>query len=131
MIRVLIDMNLAPRWAKELGARGIDSVHWSSIGAHDADDRDLFAWAASNARVILTCDLDFTRLLALSAATGPSVVLLRARDTSVGSFGGRVAAILQEHADVLARGALIVVDETASRIQILPLRAKILGPKGT
>ncbi len=123
-------MNLAPKWTRELGGRGIDAVHWSSIGAPNASDAELFSWAATNGRVVLTCDLDFTRMLALTGSKGPSVVLLRARDTSAGSLGRRVAAVLQDHAEDLARGALVTVDEAKNRIQLLPLRLKKGGRKG-
>jgi predicted nuclease of predicted toxin-antitoxin system len=130
LIRVLVDMNLAPKWAQELGAHGIDAVHWSSVGAPDASDKELFSWADVHGHIVLTCDLDFTHLLALTGAKGPSVVLLRARDTTVGNLAKRVVAVLQDHAHALAQGALVVVDETKSRVQILPLRAKPLQGRG-
>lgn len=117
-------MNLAPRWVKVLGEQRIDAVHWSAIGRPDAPDEELFAWAAAHERVVLTCDLDFTRLLALRAANGPSVVLLRARDTSVEGLGRQVTSVLKTYASELARGALITLDETKSRVQVLPLRLR-------
>jgi len=117
-------MNLSPRWVSALGDQGIDAAHWSAIGRPDAPDEELFRWAAADERVVLTCDLDFTHLLALRGADGPSVVLLRARDTSVDSLGRRVTSVLKSYAGELARGALITVDETKSRLQVLPLRLR-------
>jgi predicted nuclease of predicted toxin-antitoxin system len=124
MIRVLVDMNLAPRWTAALAALGVEAIHWSTIGARDASDRELFSWAATNAYIVLTCDLDFTHLLALTGSTGPSVVLLRARDTSPANLAKRVAAVLHDHWDVLAQGALVAVDDTRQRIHVLPLRVR-------
>lgn len=80
--------------------------------------------------MILTCDLDFTHMLALTGSNGPSVVLLRARDTSAGSLVKRVVIVLHDHAIDLARGALVTVDEMKSRVQVLPMQAKTARPKG-
>jgi predicted nuclease of predicted toxin-antitoxin system len=38
------------------------------------------AWARENGHVVLTHDLDFGTLLALTRANGPSVVQVRAQD---------------------------------------------------
>ncbi|WP_437671145.1 DUF5615 family PIN-like protein [Sorangium sp. So ce131] len=126
MIRLLVDMNLAPRWVGELGSLGIGAVHWSSVGAADATDREIFSWASANGCVVLTCDLDFTDLLAMTGAASPSVMLLRTRDIRANSLAKRVATVLREHAGALEQGALITVDETKSRIKTLPLRAKAI-----
>lgn len=122
MIRVLVDMNLSPRWTMALSEYGIEAVPWSSVGPPAAPDRTLFAWAAANAHVVLTCDLDFAHLLALTGDTGPSVVLLRARDTSPEALSVRVASLILQHAQALRAGAILSVDEAKGRIQILPLR---------
>jgi predicted nuclease of predicted toxin-antitoxin system len=117
-------MNLAPRWTGALEGRGIEAVHWSSIGAPDADDEILFSWARDHEHVVLTCDLDFARLLALTGMKRPSVVLLRARNTSPEALAARAVGLLQNHAQALQGGAILMVDEAKSRIQILPLRPR-------
>ncbi len=59
-MKLLIDMNLSPRWVSVLGDAGIDSVHWSALGAHDATDSQIMAYARANDYVVLTHDLDFS-----------------------------------------------------------------------
>jgi predicted nuclease of predicted toxin-antitoxin system len=36
MIKILIDMNLPPKWVKIFIAEGWEAVHWSEVGAVDA-----------------------------------------------------------------------------------------------
>lgn len=76
-MKVLVDMNLSPRWATELQSRGIEASHWSNIGAATAPDAEVLAWCAANKHVLFTHDLDFGAILAGSQSAGPSVVQLR------------------------------------------------------
>ena len=95
--------------------------HWSTVGDPRASDRTIMKWAAQNDYVVLTHDLDFEALLALTHAAGPSVVLVRDRDTLPAAIGVAVVAALTQHRDDLVRGAIVVVDGRISRVRILPL----------
>lgn len=123
MIRVVLDMNLGPRWVTALSAEGIDALHWSSVGRLDADDGVIFAWAGAEDRIILTCDLDFTQILAVSGAGKPSVVILRAPDVTAAAMARSVAGVLRTHEITLKQGALIIIDAARSRVRILPIRS--------
>ncbi|MBF0153541.1 MAG: DUF5615 family PIN-like protein [Magnetococcales bacterium] len=37
-MKLLIDMNLSPRWVDVLASAGIQAEHWSTLGARDAFD---------------------------------------------------------------------------------------------
>jgi len=65
-------------------------------------------------------DLDFGTLLALTHARGPSVIQLRTRDVMPDTSLAIMLAALQQHTSDLLAGALIVVDETTSRVRVLP-----------
>jgi predicted nuclease of predicted toxin-antitoxin system len=90
-------MPLSPRLAEWLGHSGHDAVHASSIGLHSADDSVILESARSEDRIVLTADLDYPRLLALSKAEGPGVILFR---------GGNFAE--EETARLLSRALEIV-----------------------
>ena len=47
-LKVLIDMNLSPRWQSALMEAGIGAVHWSEVGDHGAVDSVLATYALSN-----------------------------------------------------------------------------------
>ncbi|MCX8016903.1 MAG: DUF5615 family PIN-like protein [Rhodocyclaceae bacterium] len=121
MLRLLIDMNLSPAWVPVLAAAGFEAVHWSDVGRPDAPDRDLFTWARENHHVVLTHDLDFGAMLALTCARSPSVFQVRTQDVSPSALAARVIASLRRFENELAAGALVVVDESRDRVRILPL----------
>ena len=63
-MKILIDMNLPPRWAKVFAGAGWEALHWSQVGAPTASDREIMAWARENGYIVFTHDLDFSALLA-------------------------------------------------------------------
>jgi len=44
-MKILVDMNLPPKWADLLVKRGIESIHWHVVGAHDASDIEIMEYA--------------------------------------------------------------------------------------
>ena len=79
------------------------------------------AWALANGRVVFTHDLDFGTTLALTHATGPSVLQVRGQNVLPEHMGPLVAAALRQNEAALVAGAIVVVDEKKSRIRVLPL----------
>ena len=56
-MKLLVDMNLSPRWVGFLNDAGMRAVHWSAIGRSNAPDREILAYAVANGCVVLTHDL--------------------------------------------------------------------------
>ena len=120
-VKLLVDMNLSPDWVPVLKSHGWSVVHWSTIGDPRASDRTIMEWAAKHEYVVLTHDLDFSAMLALSHAAGPSVLQVRAGDILPDRLEGSVIAALKQNDADLSSGALVVVDQSRSRVRILPL----------
>ncbi|MBQ7608860.1 MAG: DUF5615 family PIN-like protein [Desulfovibrionaceae bacterium] len=78
-------------------------------------------YARSNHFVILTQDLDFTTLLALSKDKKPSVAQLRTENTDPSAIGVAVVKSFRQAERMLDEGVLLTID-TAARLHILPLR---------
>jgi predicted nuclease of predicted toxin-antitoxin system len=78
-MKLLVDMNLSPRWVSLLNGAGIEAVHWSTVGATNAPDREIMAYALAHDFVVLTHDLDFSAILAVTQGEKPSVVQLSSR----------------------------------------------------
>ncbi len=57
-MKILIDMNLSPRWVGVLRTAGIEAMHWSENGAATAPDETIMAFARAGGWVVLTNDLD-------------------------------------------------------------------------
>src|ERR1700675_4165013 len=115
-IKLLIDMNLSPDWVATLARHGWAAVHWSAIGDPRATDRTLMDWAIANGYVVFTHDLDFGTMLALTHATGPSVLQVRGQNVLPEHMGPVVVAALRQHEAALEAGALVVVEEKKSRV---------------
>ncbi len=91
------------------------------IGDTRASDTTIMEWAVTHESVLFTHDLDFDALLALSRATGPSVIQVRAVDVMPDRLGDAVLAAIRQHEADLSSGALVVVDESRSRVRLLPI----------
>lgn len=120
-VNVLIDMNLSPDWVPVLQRHGWPAVHWSTVGDPRATDRTIMDSAVANGFMVFTHDLDFGTMLALTHAMGPSVLQVRAEDVLPDHLEGIVIAALKQHAAELASGVLVVVDESRSRVRVLPI----------
>jgi predicted nuclease of predicted toxin-antitoxin system len=119
-LKLVIDMNLSPDRATVLMQHGYAAVHWSAVGDPRDTDAAIMAWAIANSRVVFTHDLDFGTLLALTHASGPSVIQLRTHDVMPDASCATLLAALQQHTSDLLSGALVVVDEVAARVRVLP-----------
>jgi len=121
MTRLLVDMNLSVEWIPLLTAAGHVAVHWSEVGDPRAPDKALMQWALDNAYAVFTHDLDFGTMLALSGASGPSVLQVRCLNVLPEAIGPLVLALLRTYANEIEQGALVVADERRERVRILPL----------
>lgn len=120
-VKILVDMNLSPGWVPVLKSHGWSAVHWSTVGDPRERDRVIMDWAVRHEYIVFTHDLDFGTMLALSHATGPSVLQVRAKDILPDHLESIVIAALRQHDADLASGALIVVDGIRTRARILPI----------
>jgi predicted nuclease of predicted toxin-antitoxin system len=121
-VKVLIDVSLSPTWGPYLISAGFDAVHWSEIGDLREKDSVLMDWARQRGCVVFTHDLDFSALLATTGALGPSVLQVRTQDVLPDAIGPAVVRAFREYSEVLEKGAIISLDELASRVRILPIR---------
>jgi predicted nuclease of predicted toxin-antitoxin system len=91
-MRLLADMHIAPRTVAFLRSLGHDVVQVSELLPPAATDQSVVAAAIRERRSILTQDLDFGAIVALSGESVPSVISLRLSSSRV----ERANAVLQE-----------------------------------
>lgn len=123
-MRLLIDMNLSPHWVAAFKEAGIDAVHWSMLGAFNATDAAIMAYARQHDCVVATHDLDFGAILAATQGEKPSVVQIRADDVSPTAIGSQVINALKQMSMELDSGALLIVDPSRTRLRVLPLQLR-------
>ncbi len=123
-MKLLIDMNLSPRWVSMLVDAGMQAAHWSMIGAHNAADSEIMAYAKENGYIVLTHDLDFGAILAATQGEKPSVVQIRSEDVNPDVIGGQTVAALWQMEFDLEAGALLTIESNRTRMRLLPLRTE-------
>jgi predicted nuclease of predicted toxin-antitoxin system len=120
-MKFLVDMNLSPRWKDGLATAGWHALHWSEVGNVKASDLEILSYAAANDYIVITHDLDFGTILALTHRKKPSVVQVRSLDVSPGAVLAQTIAALRHVAVELAAGALLTIEPDCARLRILPL----------
>ncbi len=120
-MKFLIDMPLSPELANWLAQRGHDAVHAVLIGLDRAPDSVILEHASSEQRVIVTADLDYPRLLALSRAEGPGLILFRGGDYSEQETVDRLSKAFETIRDEELPVSLIVIEKQRIRKRRLPI----------
>jgi predicted nuclease of predicted toxin-antitoxin system len=118
---IVVDMNLSVEWIPLLERAGWPAVHWSGVGDPRADDTTIMGWALERGHAVFTHDLDFGTALALTHAGGPSVIQVRGQRVLPEHMGPVVLAALRQYEAELSSGALVVVEQSKSRVRVLPL----------
>jgi predicted nuclease of predicted toxin-antitoxin system len=125
-MKLIVDMNLPPRWVGFLATNGIEAVHWSEVGDPRAADSTIMKWALDGGYIVFTHDLDFSALLATAGVDGPSVLQIRTQNVMPESIGADVVRVLAAHAEAFEAGAIVTLDEAGSRVRVLPVQRPLV-----
>jgi len=120
-MRIIIDMNLSPKWADYLIKNGIEAVHWSIVGSTDASDNEIITYAKTHEYTIFTNDLDFGFILAITHGKKPSVIQMRTGVLGMDRIGGIVVRAIEMLTADIENGALVTIDQRKTRVTLLPL----------
>ena len=120
-MKFLVDMPLSPAIARWLGANSHDAVHAADLGLHSATDDQIVARAAQEGRVVVTADLDYPRLLAVSNAVGPGLILFRSGSWTESEIRGRLHALLTELSETEIAQSIVVIERDRVRRRSLPI----------
>ncbi|MDY6795432.1 MAG: DUF5615 family PIN-like protein [Actinomycetota bacterium] len=117
----LVDMPLSPGLAAWLRGQGFEAVHAYEIEMYNAMDETLLDYARTNSMVVITADLDYPRLLALTQEEGTGTILFRG-----GNFTEKQTLMLLSRALELIpiselEGSIIVIEQERIRRKRLPI----------
>ncbi len=121
MIKMLLDQGLPRTAANLLRERGWDVQHVSERGMSTAEDAAIIAIARQEQRMVVTLDADFHALVAVSGATGPSVLRIRMEGQKADQVALLIERVLALASDELKQGAMITVAAGNIRIKLLPV----------
>ena len=118
----LIDENLPSSLVDYLRIKGHTALHVQDAGLAASADSTILRSALENHAVVVTHDGDFPQMLALSRASGPSVILLRGdipdepEDIAI-----LISSLSPEAVLALEDGAVVSIDARGVRVRRLPL----------
>ncbi|HZV47304.1 MAG TPA: DUF5615 family PIN-like protein [Thermodesulfovibrionales bacterium] len=119
-MKFLADMGVAIRIVQWLRDKGHDAVHLREEDLHRLPNGLIFEKARAENRTLLTFDLDFGEIVALSGGEKVPVILFRLHNTRTPHVIERLEKVLRDSSQTLEEGAIIVVEETRHRIRRLP-----------
>jgi predicted nuclease of predicted toxin-antitoxin system len=120
-MKFLADMGISPRTVNWLRSAGYDAIHLVEEGLEQLTDDEILVKARDEGRILLTVDLDFGYLLAVSGEQLPSVILFRLGNESYEIIQERLTEVLSLCWDGLAAGAIISVKDEVFRMRRLPI----------
>jgi predicted nuclease of predicted toxin-antitoxin system len=120
-MRFLADMGVSIRVVDWLRTAGHDAVHLRERGLQRLPNGAIFEKAAAESRILLTFDLDFGEIVALSAGRAVSVVVFRLHNARSDNQIGRLRKVLAASGSDLEAGAIVVLEEARHRVRRLPL----------
>ena len=120
-MKFLIDMPLSPTLGDWLQKLGHDAVHVSKIGMATAEDRRILEAAQKQRRIIVTADLDFSRLIAIEEIELPPLILFRGGNYSEQEIKKLMERVLTAIPAQEIEHSIVVVDKTRIRKVHLPI----------
>jgi predicted nuclease of predicted toxin-antitoxin system len=82
-------------------------------------DSDIVAKARSEEKIIITFDLDFGEIMALTGESSPSVILFRMRNQAPRIVATRLIQVVQECHSQLASGSFVTIEDHGYRLRRL------------
>ena len=120
-MRFLADMGVDIRVVNWLRTKRHDVIHLQEQGLQKSPDQEIFLKAWMKGRILITFDLDFGEIIALSPGSIISVILFQLNDTRALEMIDRLSAVLSADAKALKKGAIILVDNDSHRVRSLPI----------
>lgn len=121
-LRFLADVHISPLTVAALDSQGYDTVRTTDLLPATAADIEILELAREEGRVVLTQDLDFSMLVALSDYGLPSLITLRLSSAKPDVVTQKLLDILPIVETELIAGAAVTIHDDSVRIRQLPIR---------
>ncbi len=113
---------MPPSLAAVIIKSGHHAVHVRDLNMRGKRDEAIFTYAADNGFIIITHDLDFSRIHAYSGKSKPSVILFRIEPLTIERIAGLLLPNLNQLEADLMKGAFVVIENEQIRIRELPIK---------
>lgn len=119
--RVVLDQGVPRDAASMLRELGYECTHVGEVGMSRASDHEIIAWSVQQKAIVITLDADFHAILAVSGATGPSVIRIRRQGLDAVRVVEVAKRVLVDYSDELRRGSLVTVKLNKITCHRLPI----------
>jgi predicted nuclease of predicted toxin-antitoxin system len=120
-VRFLAHMCVDVRIVNWLRQNGHDAIHLRDQGLQRMPNGEIFEKAIREDCVVITFDLDFGEIAALTEGRRTSVILFRLKNTRMHNVIERLSSVIEFFAGPLAKGSIVTVEDTRSRVRYLPI----------
>lgn len=120
-IRFLADMNISPKTVEALRQKGRDIIRVSNLLPTNAQDQEILELARNEERVVISQDLDFSTLVALSGYNRPSLITIRMSVSDPETITRRIIEVLPGIEKALQEGCAVTIEDVALRLRRLPI----------
>ena len=121
-IRLLADVHISPKTVGDLQKQGYEIIRSLEVLPANAPDINILEFARTENWVILTQDLDFSMLVALSRYSQPSLITLRLSSAKPDIVTQKLLDVLPQIEEALQEGSAITNQDESIRIRKLPVR---------
>ena len=119
-MKFLMDENMPLSFAEILRELGYEAMHVLDVGLEETDDRLILSYAQQHQQIIVTFDLDFSRLVAVGHLQLPSVITFRTDIMTPMLFSQVMSQHLENLEEALNAGAMVTVSGQNIRVKRLP-----------
>ena len=120
-MKFLADMGVSMTVVQALREQNYDVIHLREQRLQRLPDPTILIKAKQETRIILTFDLDFSELLAISRENLPSVIIFRLQKTIPNFVADRLLKSLPLYKENLIQGAILIIEDSRYRLRHLPI----------
>jgi predicted nuclease of predicted toxin-antitoxin system len=120
-MRLFQDQGVPRDAAARLRDLGYECMHAGEIGMGKSADDEILAWSLGKNAIVVTLDADFHTMLAVSRASGPSVIRLRMQGLGAWQVVELVQSVFAGFGDDLKRRSLVTVKAHKVTCHRLPI----------
>ncbi len=121
-LALIADVHISPLTVAALKSQNYAIQRTTELLPANATDREILELARIKHRVVLTQDLDFSMLVALSNYDQPSLITLRLSFGQPNLVTQRLLEVLPSLQQELMEGSVVTISDNAVRIRKLPIR---------
>ncbi len=119
---MIADVHISPLTVAALKRQGYDIGRSTDFLPANAADIEILEFARVENRIVLTQDLDFSMLVALSNYEQPNLITLRLSSAKPDVVTQKLLEVLPNLNQDLIEGSAITIDDNSIRVRKLPIR---------